>query len=71
LLAGDLTALYLIFYGIGRSLLELVRLDSRTVVFGSLQLAISVATLVSLLIVIIMIVWLVLKHQAKTGNHVA
>ena len=71
LFTGDLTALYLIFYGIGRSLLELVRLDSRTVVIGGLEFAISVATLVSLLIVIIMIGWLVLKHQTKTGNHIA
>ena len=31
---GDLTALYLVAYGVGRTLLELVRLDSRTRVAG-------------------------------------
>jgi phosphatidylglycerol:prolipoprotein diacylglycerol transferase len=70
LLVGDLMALYLIFYGIGRSLLELVRLDSRTVVIAGLELAISVATLVSLLVVIIMIAWLVRKHWAARANRV-
>ncbi len=29
-LTGEMTALYLIFYAIGRTLLEQVRLDSRT-----------------------------------------
>jgi prolipoprotein diacylglyceryl transferase len=68
LLAGDLTALYLIFYGIGRSLLELVRLDSRTLLIGGLEIAISVAALVSILVALIMSGWLVLKHQAAKTN---
>jgi phosphatidylglycerol:prolipoprotein diacylglycerol transferase len=69
LLVGDLTALYLIFYGIGRSLLELVRLDSRTVIIGGLEIAISVATLVSLLVGLIMIIWLIVKHRLARKNH--
>jgi phosphatidylglycerol:prolipoprotein diacylglycerol transferase len=63
LLTGDLTALYLIFYGIGRSLLELVRLDSRTIMLGGLAINIAIATLVSLIVAIVMAGWLVLKHQ--------
>ena len=63
LLMGDLTALYLIFYAIGRSLLELVRLDSRTVMLGSLEMNIAIATLVSIVVAIAMAIWLVLKHQ--------
>ena len=65
LLRGDLTALYLIFYGIGRSLLEMVRLDSRSVMLGSLELNIAIATLLSLAIALAMVVWLVLKHYVK------
>jgi phosphatidylglycerol:prolipoprotein diacylglycerol transferase len=65
LLRGDLTALYLIFYGMGRSLLELVRLDSRSVTLGSLELNIAIATLVSIVTAVAMIVWLVLKHYVK------
>ncbi|MCB8944994.1 MAG: prolipoprotein diacylglyceryl transferase [Ardenticatenaceae bacterium] len=63
LLTGDLLAAYLIFYAIGRSLLELVRLDSRTVMLGGLELNIAIATLVSLVVAVVMAVWLVLKHQ--------
>ena len=60
---GDLTALYLIFYGIGRSLLELVRLDSRTVVLGGLETTLSIATLVSIIVAVVMIVGLGLRYQ--------
>lgn len=50
LLRGELTAFYLIAYAVGRSLLELVRLDSRAVAFFGLESGLAVATLVSLLI---------------------
>lgn len=57
LLTGDLMALYLVFYAIGRSLLEMVRLDSRMVSLGGLQLNMAVATFVSILVALAMILW--------------
>jgi phosphatidylglycerol:prolipoprotein diacylglycerol transferase len=53
LLTGELTALYLIFYAVGRSLLELVRLDSRTVTIGSFESSMAIATLVSIIIALL------------------
>lgn len=52
---GDLAALYLVFYAVGRILLEFVRLDSRTFAVGGV--ALPVATAVSLGIVALMILW--------------
>lgn len=63
LLTGDLMALYLIFYGIGRTLLETVRLDSRAISLGGLELKLPVATLVSLVIAVLMAVWIVIRHR--------
>lgn len=57
LLPGDLIALYLIFYGIGRILLETVRLDSRVIDIGSI--AIPTASIVSGIIVLAMIAFLI------------
>jgi phosphatidylglycerol:prolipoprotein diacylglycerol transferase len=57
LLTGDLTALYLIFYAVGRILLETVRLDSRMVTVGDTTLNLAVATLVSLITVGVMVAW--------------
>jgi phosphatidylglycerol---prolipoprotein diacylglyceryl transferase len=51
---GELAALYFVAYGIGRSLVELVRLDSRTTVLAAIEL--PVATAVSLTIVLLMLV---------------
>lgn len=62
LLPGDLMALYLIFYAVGRILLEMVRLDSRPVMLGSLTLNIAVATLISLLLAVAMLLWLGARH---------
>lgn len=59
LLDGDLMALYIIFYAIGRTLLELVRLDSRTVS----GLGLPVATAVSLLLAALMAVWIYWRHR--------
>ncbi|MCP4424739.1 MAG: prolipoprotein diacylglyceryl transferase [Chloroflexi bacterium] len=64
LLTGDLMALYLVFYAIGRSLLEMVRLDSRMVNLGGLQLNMAVATFVSILVALAMIVWRVVARRA-------
>jgi phosphatidylglycerol:prolipoprotein diacylglycerol transferase len=63
LLTGDLMALYLIMYAIGRTLLEMVRLDSRLLNLGELQLNMAVATFVSLLIALAMIIWRVAAHR--------
>jgi len=63
--AGDLTASYLILYAVGRTLLEMVRLDSRTVSLGSLDLGLPVATLVSLIIAVSMGGWLIRRHRGK------
>lgn len=51
-LPGDLTAVYLILYAIGRTLLELTRLDSRTVSLGGVDTNLAVATVVSLLVAV-------------------
>jgi phosphatidylglycerol---prolipoprotein diacylglyceryl transferase len=51
--AGELAALYFVAYGVGRSLVELVRLDSRTTVLATIEL--PVATAVSLTIVLFML----------------
>ena len=63
LLNGELMALYLIAYAIGRTLLEQVRLDSRTLSLGPLQLEMAVATFVSLLIALGMAGWLAYRRR--------
>ncbi|MFO7682270.1 MAG: hypothetical protein R6X34_19700, partial [Chloroflexota bacterium] len=55
-------ALYLIFYAIGRTLLEMVRLDSRMIDFGFMQLNMAVATFVSLLIALCMATWIIARR---------
>jgi phosphatidylglycerol---prolipoprotein diacylglyceryl transferase len=59
---GDLLASYLILYAVGRTLLETVRLDSRTLAIGAVDLGLPVATVVSLLLALGMIFWLVWRH---------
>jgi phosphatidylglycerol---prolipoprotein diacylglyceryl transferase len=67
--AGELAALYFVAYGIGRSLVELVRLDSRTTVLATIEL--PVATAVSLTIVLFMLLlvggrrWLIAKYSDR------
>jgi phosphatidylglycerol:prolipoprotein diacylglycerol transferase len=53
LLPGELMALYLIAYAAGRSLIELVRLDSRTVSILGLESGLAVATLISIIIAVV------------------
>ena len=59
---GDLTAAYLILYAVGRTLLEQVRLDSATLGLFGIDVGMSVATAVSLLIAIAMGSWLLYRH---------
>jgi phosphatidylglycerol:prolipoprotein diacylglycerol transferase len=68
LLTGDLMALYLVMYAIGRTLLETVRLDSRLLTLGSLQLNMAVATFVSLLIALAMIIWRFAAHRLASSS---
>ncbi len=66
LLDGEVMALYLIFYAIGRTLLELVRLDSRMVDFGFMQLNMAIATFVSLLIAAGMAAWIIIRRWRQS-----
>lgn len=59
---GDLLALYLVFYAAGRILLEIIRLDSRTLNLVGIDLGIPVATLVSIIIAIPMASLLIWRH---------
>ncbi|HUM70401.1 MAG TPA: prolipoprotein diacylglyceryl transferase, partial [Chloroflexota bacterium] len=68
---GELTALYLIFYATGRILLEMVRLDSRTLNLLGLDLNMAVATFVSLLVALIMAAWVLARRwrqRSVIGN---
>ena len=61
---GDLTAAYLILYAVGRTLLEQVRLDSPTLRLFGIDVGMSVATAVSLLVAIAMGSWLLYRRTA-------
>jgi len=63
LLTGDLLALYLILYAIGRTLLETTRLDSNMVAIGSMELNMAMATLLSIVLAIVMVIWRVIAHR--------
>ncbi len=63
LLPGEMTAVYLIMYAIGRTLLETVRLDSRVVSLGGVDLPLAWATLVSILVALSMVVWIVVRRR--------
>jgi len=60
---GEVMALYLIFYAIGRTLLEMVRLDSRMVDFGFFQLNMAIATFVSIIIAVCMAAWIIIRRR--------
>ena len=68
LLTGDLVALYLVMYAIGRSLLEMVRLDSRMLNLGGIQVHMAVATFVSLLVAVAMVIWRVAAHLFRASR---
>ena len=61
-------ALYLVLYAIGRILLELVRLDSRNVSLGGVDLGIPVATVVSIIIALPMAILLIWRHLLTRGK---
>jgi phosphatidylglycerol:prolipoprotein diacylglycerol transferase len=65
LLPGELAALYVVAYALGRSLLELVRLDSRAVAFLGLETGLAVATLVSLVVAALAIVLVVARRLRR------
>lgn len=65
LLTGDLMALYLVFYAVGRSLLETVRLDSRMLDLGGLQLNMAIATFVSILVALAAIIWRLAARRSR------
>jgi phosphatidylglycerol:prolipoprotein diacylglycerol transferase len=62
LLKGDLMAIYLIMFSLGRIVMELFRLDSRVFQIFGFDTGMPVATVVSLLIVISMVAWLIWRH---------
>jgi phosphatidylglycerol:prolipoprotein diacylglycerol transferase len=62
LLKGDLMAIYLIMFSLGRIVMELFRLDSRDFVLFGFETGVPVATIVALLIVISMAGWLIWRH---------
>lgn len=66
LFPGDVMGAYLILYAIGRTLLEMVRLDSRTVSIGAVDTGVPIATLVSIVVAVIAAVWIFLRHQRAT-----
>ena len=70
LLAGEMTAVYLIMYAIGRTLLETVRLDSRVVSLGGVDLPLAWATLVSLLVALSMVVAVALRRRISRRRRV-
>jgi phosphatidylglycerol:prolipoprotein diacylglycerol transferase len=63
---GDLTGLYLIAYAIGRTLLELVRLDSALFTIPGVGFALPTATVVSLALALAVAIWLIFRHR-RTG----
>jgi phosphatidylglycerol:prolipoprotein diacylglycerol transferase len=65
LMAGDIMAGYLILYGIGRILMETVRLDSRSISFGALEVNLPIATVVSLVVAVVMAAWVILRHGRR------
>ncbi len=66
---GDLFALYLVFYAVGRILVELVRLDSRTVHLAGVDLGLPVASLVSVIVALPMAALLIWRHLlSRNGN---
>jgi phosphatidylglycerol:prolipoprotein diacylglycerol transferase len=60
---GDLTGLYLIAYATGRTLLELVRLDSAMFTIPGIGFALPIATVVSLALILVVAIWLIFRHR--------
>ncbi|MEZ4515472.1 MAG: prolipoprotein diacylglyceryl transferase [Chloroflexota bacterium] len=64
---GEVLAVYLVAYAIGRSLLELIRLDSRTATFFGIQTNLAVATVVSIGMAVVAVA-LVLFRRWRLGR---
>jgi phosphatidylglycerol:prolipoprotein diacylglycerol transferase len=71
LLPGEMTAAYLIAYAAGRSLIELVRLDSRAVTILGLESGLAVATLVSLVIAVVAAALVIGRRLARRSRGVS
>ncbi len=67
LFPGDIMATYLILYGIGRILMETVRLDSRPFKLGGLEVGLPIASVVSVLVAIAMIGWVAYRHRRNNA----
>lgn len=65
---GEVFAFYLIAYAVGRSLLELVRLDSRAVAFFGLETGVAVATLVSVVVAVVAAAGVIIRRLARRGR---
>jgi len=65
LYTGDITAVYFILFGIGRIMLELVRLDSRPFVIANINLGLPVATVVSIVFGLAMAILLIWRHLIR------
>ncbi len=65
LLPGELMAIYLIAYAVGRILLETVRLDSRAIPFFGLETGLAVATLVSLTIAFVAAAAVIIRRYVR------
>lgn len=68
LMAGDIMAAYLILYGLGRVLLETVRLDSRAVSVGGPEIRLPIATIVSIIVAIAMAAWIAWRHRRRAHD---
>ncbi len=71
LLPGEMLALYLIAYAAGRSLIELVRLDSRAVTILGLESSLAVATLLSLVIAAVAALLVIGRRLARRSRGVS
>lgn len=65
MLPGEMMGLYLIAYAVGRSLLELVRLDSRVIPFFGVETGLAVATAVSIVIALASAVMLIGRRWSR------
>lgn len=65
MLRGDLTAVYLIMFSLGRVITELFRLDSRLFAIPGLRLEIPVATLLALILIVGLGSFLIWRHAKQ------
>lgn len=68
LLSGEVMVLYLVAYAVGRSLLELIRLDSRVLNLFGIQTNVAVATVVALAVALAAVMWAVVRRLRRRQN---